>query len=223
MTLDQQILREAHQIRDRLLELRHESERAQTDLHHSIRRLHVSGGSLREIADSLGLSHQRVHQIVDGERAERPRRRRLGRPRPARRAKRPFERFSAAAKAVVERAQDEARTLRHQYVGTEHFLLALTGEQSLQRVFSELGGHARVQELVRSIIGEGSEASPGPVPLTPRSKRALQRAANEAGEDDVEPVHLLLALARERKGVAAQILVELGCGGEDAIRAALAA
>jgi hypothetical protein len=66
VTLDDAILQEAQSVRDQLLELRHQTERKQADLHDAIRRLHASGGSLREIADRLGLSHQRVHQIVDG-------------------------------------------------------------------------------------------------------------------------------------------------------------
>lgn len=65
MMLDQTLLREAKQARDRLLGLQHEAELAQVDYQHTIRRLHGAGGSLREIADGLGLSYQRVHQIVD--------------------------------------------------------------------------------------------------------------------------------------------------------------
>ena len=65
MVLDQRLLREAKQARDRLLGLQHEAELAQVNYQHTIRRLHDAGGSLREIADALGLSYQRVHQIVD--------------------------------------------------------------------------------------------------------------------------------------------------------------
>jgi hypothetical protein len=65
MVLDQTVLREAEQARDRLLGLQHEAELAQVSYQHTIRRLHAAGGSLREIADALGLSYQRVHQIVD--------------------------------------------------------------------------------------------------------------------------------------------------------------
>jgi ClpX C4-type zinc finger len=65
MVLDQTLLREAKQARDRLLGLQHEAELAQVNYQHTIRRLHGAGGSLREIADALGLSYQRVHQIVD--------------------------------------------------------------------------------------------------------------------------------------------------------------
>jgi len=65
MALDQALLREAEQARDRLLGLQHEAELAQVSYQHTIRRLHGAGGSLREIADALGLSYQRVHQIID--------------------------------------------------------------------------------------------------------------------------------------------------------------
>src|SRR5207245_1479406 len=65
MTLDEKLLREARTIRDKLIELQFEADRTQVAYQHSIRTLHAAGGSMREIADALGLSHQRVHQIVD--------------------------------------------------------------------------------------------------------------------------------------------------------------
>src|SRR3954462_4808162 len=67
MTIDDKLLAEARAAQERLLELQRDAERATADYHHEIRRLHAAGGSLREIAESLGLSHQRVHQIVDDE------------------------------------------------------------------------------------------------------------------------------------------------------------
>src|SRR4051812_35096949 len=67
MTIDEAALAEARAARERLLDLQRDAERARVDYHHEIRRLHAAGGSLREIADALGLSHQRVHQIVDAE------------------------------------------------------------------------------------------------------------------------------------------------------------
>ena len=66
MTLDKDILNEARELRSRLLELQHDADRAKLDYHHAIRRLHAAGGSMREIAEELDLSHQRVHQIVEG-------------------------------------------------------------------------------------------------------------------------------------------------------------
>ena len=74
MGLDQELVREAEAARERLVELQHAAERARVDYHHAIRRLHAAGGSLREIAEALGLSHQRVHQMIDA--AAEPTRRR---------------------------------------------------------------------------------------------------------------------------------------------------
>ena len=67
MTLDETTLTEARELRSRLLELQHDADRAKLDFHHAIRRLHAAGGSMREIAEALDLSHQRVHQIVEGD------------------------------------------------------------------------------------------------------------------------------------------------------------
>lgn len=222
MTLDDAILQEAQSVRDQLLELRHQTERKQADLHDAIRRLHASGGSLREIADRLGLSHQRVHQIVDGGEPERRRLRRARRERGRRGVTDAFGRFSAPARTAVERAQSEARGLGHGYVGTEHLLIALADEPSVQQFFDELGGARAVRNRVREVVGEGAEHEDGPRRMTPRSKRALERSLEEAGEDEIEPRHLLLALARDRKGVAMEVLADLGCGGERAVRKALA-
>jgi hypothetical protein len=65
VSVDEGLFREARETRDRLLELQHEADRARADHHHAIRRLHAAGASMREIAEGLGLSHQRIHQIVD--------------------------------------------------------------------------------------------------------------------------------------------------------------
>ena len=67
MTLDEKTLDEARALRARQLELQHDADRAKLDYHHAIRRLHAAGGSMREIAEALDLSHQRVHQIVEGD------------------------------------------------------------------------------------------------------------------------------------------------------------
>jgi len=66
MTLDEELLNEAKDVRNRVIDLDYEAERARLSYQHAIRRLHAAGGSLREIAEALGLSHQRVHQIVEG-------------------------------------------------------------------------------------------------------------------------------------------------------------
>ena len=152
MTLDERILSDATEVRDRLLELRHEQERAQADLHHAIRRLHAAGGSLREIAEELGLSHQRVHQIVGAEASGAAGGRRHGRglgPRFTRVARavvaaagdeaeavvaavgqggEPRRRrlpFTRAAKRALEHALQEAAQLGSRYIGSEHVLLGV--------------------------------------------------------------------------------------------------
>src|ERR671929_546351 len=109
MTLDDELLKEAKGVRERLLDLQHEVDRARVDYQHVIRRLHAAGGSMREIAEELGLSHQRVHQIVDaGPEDARGRRgpweyRMRGRGRPWR-----MTRF---ARAAVIAAEDESSAL----------------------------------------------------------------------------------------------------------------
>src|SRR5919197_6131866 len=121
MTLDEQLLNEAKDVRGRLLDLQHEVDRARVDYQHVIRRLHAAGGSMREIAEELGLSHQRVHQIVDAG----PEDARLGRGRFEMRRGGPFARFTRPAREAVEYAQAEATELGHNYIGTEHVLLGL--------------------------------------------------------------------------------------------------
>ena len=143
MTLDKDTLTQAEQARDRLLDLQHSAEVARVDYHHTIRRLHAAGGSLREIADALGLSHQRVHQIVEPVDGSSGR----GRGRPGYEVRRvhrrlrgfvPFERFTQEARDVVASAIDESAALGHRRVGTEHLLISLTGRGSESTVGAAL-------------------------------------------------------------------------------------
>ena len=233
MPLDDALLADARAIRDRLLDLRHETDRAQSDFSHAVRRLHASGGSLREIAQELGLSHQRVHQIVEGQEGSGPTR---GRPFPGRpwgqvlarrRGTRDlFERFSGASRDVLGRAQEEARDLGHDYLGTEHLLLALAAapDEHVARALAECRlTPDRVRDGVLLIVGRGSGAEPGsPRRLTPRLKRVLELAVREAGTGSVEPGHLLLGLAGEGEGVAAKMLSGLGCPDLPGLRGLLA-
>src|SRR5918998_4128038 len=121
--LDPTILGEARGSRDRLLELQRDLEKTRADYNHAVRRLHAAGGSLREIAENLGLSHQRVHQIVEG--AEAAARGGHGRHGGRRRFAWAFERFTRRARQIVVLAQEEAEALGHTRVGTEHLLLGL--------------------------------------------------------------------------------------------------
>src|SRR5205809_5151005 len=127
-----------------------------------------------------------------------------------------FERFTDRAQRVVVLAQEEARTLNHNYIGTEHLLLGLVreGEGVAAKVLESLGiSLDEVPQQVEEIIGQGQEAPPGHIPFTPRAKKVMelaQREANDLGHSYIGTEHLLLGLAREGEGVAAQVLVKLG-------------
>jgi prophage maintenance system killer protein len=128
----------------------------------------------------------------------------------------PFEWFTERARQTVNLAQEEARGLSHNYLGTEHLLLGLLAEgQGLAwRVLDELGiSAAMVRGQVEAIIGRGPSPLAGPIPFTPRAKKVLELARREAkglGHSYVGTEHLLLGLVREGEGVAAQVLAGLG-------------
>jgi ATP-dependent Clp protease ATP-binding subunit ClpA len=141
-----------------------------------------------------------------------------------------FERFDERARQVVVLAQDEARLLKHNYIGTEHILLGLLREAEglAARVLESLGvtlDDVRLQ--VARIIGEGEEvATAGQIPFTPRSKKVLELALREAlslGHDYIGTEHILLGVVREGEGVAATILAGFGVGGEAVSNAVVAA
>ena len=127
-----------------------------------------------------------------------------------------FERFTDRARRVVVLAQEEARLLDHNYVGTEHLLLGLIHEgQGVAAKALELLGirlevvRARVEE----IVGRGQMAPTGHIPFTPRAKKVLElslREAKQLGHNYIGTEHILLGLLREGEGVAAHVLVELG-------------
>jgi len=123
-----------------------------------------------------------------------------------------FERFTNRARHVVVLAQEEARLLQHNYIGTEHVLLGLLGEpsgiafQALERFGITRDG---AREAVRAIIGPGKRPVSGHIPFTPRAKKTLELALREALQlhhGYIGTEHILLGLIREGKGVAAQIL-----------------
>jgi Clp amino terminal domain, pathogenicity island component/ClpX C4-type zinc finger len=234
VSVDERLLREARETRDRLLELQHEAERARADHHHAIRRLHAAGASMREIAEGLGLSHQRIHQIVDAGATPEVmggRKGLLGRLAGRGEAREPgaseaLERFAAEARAAFSLAQDEARALNHNYLGTEHMLLGLLGVERgvAARILSSLGvGLPQVRTAVEHrLVGRGASAPPGALAMTPRSKKALELALKEAKKrrSMVGGEHLLLGIVRVRSGLAAGILRELGVD-EEAVRSRL--
>jgi ATP-dependent Clp protease ATP-binding subunit ClpA len=138
-----------------------------------------------------------------------------------------FERFTDRARRVIVLAQEEARSLGHNYIGTEHLLLGLIaeGEGVGAKALEDLGlSHAAVRGEIEQIIGTGgAEVPEGHIPFTPRSKKSLELALREAlqlGHDYIGTEHILLGLAREGEGVATQILDRLG-GGHPSVRAAV--
>jgi Clp amino terminal domain, pathogenicity island component/UvrB/uvrC motif len=127
-----------------------------------------------------------------------------------------FERFTDRARRVVVLAQDEARMLDHNYIGTEHLLLGLIheGQGVAARALESLGISLQaVRQQVEEIIGRGQGAPSGHIPFTPRAKKVLELSLPEAlqlGDRYIGTEHILLGLIRERDGVAAQVLVKLG-------------
>jgi ATP-dependent Clp protease ATP-binding subunit ClpC len=127
-----------------------------------------------------------------------------------------FERFTDRARRVVVLAQEEARMLNHNYIGTEHLLLGLIHEgdgvaaKALESLNISLGA---VREQVQEIIGKGQQAPSGHIPFTPRAKKVLELSLREAlqlGHNYIGTEHILLGLIREGEGVATQVLVKLG-------------
>ena len=129
-----------------------------------------------------------------------------------------FERFTDRARRVVVLAQDEARMLNHDYIGTEHILLGLLreGDGYAARTLESLGiSLDAVRQQVQEIIGRGQQAPSGHIQFTPRAKTALELSLRESlqlGHDYIGTEHMLLGLLREGDGVAAQVLVTLGAG-----------
>jgi ATP-dependent Clp protease ATP-binding subunit ClpC len=127
-----------------------------------------------------------------------------------------FERFTDRARRVVVLAQEEARMLQHNYIGTEHLLLGLVHESEgvAAKALESLGiGLEAVRQQVKEIIGQGQHAPSGHIPFTPRAKKVLELALREAiqlGHNYIGTEHILLGLIREGDGVAAQVLVRLG-------------
>jgi ATP-dependent Clp protease ATP-binding subunit ClpC len=127
-----------------------------------------------------------------------------------------FERFTDRARRVVVLAQEEARMLNHNYIGTEHILLGLIHEgegvaaKALESMNISLDA---VREQVQEIIGQGQAAPTGHIPFTPRAKKVLELSLREAlqlGHNYIGTEHILLGLIREGEGVAAQVLQKLG-------------
>jgi ATP-dependent Clp protease ATP-binding subunit ClpC len=220
MTLDKDILNEARELRSRLLELQHDADRAKLDYHHAIRRLHGGGGSMREIAEELDLSHQRVHQIVEG---DEPIHARIGWQHGRRGRRFGLRRFTRVARHVVMRAQKEAHALGAEEIAPEHLLLGLVGVErgtaaralaaqgvDLDRLRAEVGG-----EPVR-------EPSRGRLPFTREAKDILEASLQQALDlkhNWIGSEHILLALLAA--GGRPVELLELLDAKPDAIRGSI--
>jgi ATP-dependent Clp protease ATP-binding subunit ClpA len=127
-----------------------------------------------------------------------------------------FERFTERARQVVVLAQEEARALRHNYIGTEHILLGLLREEEglAARVLTDLGLTVEdVRKEVVRLVGPGEEVASGQIPFTVRAKKVLEAALREAlflGNNHIETEHILLGLVSGDEGVAARILLHAG-------------
>jgi hypothetical protein len=218
MTLDEQVLAEAKEVRQHLVDLESQTAHVRVDYHHAIKKLHAAGGSLREIADALELSHQRVHQIVEGPGGPpggppwAGRRWKHGRHRGGHR--RFFiARFDDEARALLVEAQKEADSLKHPYLGTEHLMLALV-RRGVEGI--DYDG-ARAQVLER--VGEGDQEWIAGLarPFTPRAKHVLAAARDNAvaaGREQFGPDDILLALVSDSRGVGGEVLRDLGVTAE---------
>jgi ATP-dependent Clp protease ATP-binding subunit ClpA len=127
-----------------------------------------------------------------------------------------FERFTERARLVVVLAQDEARALKHDYIGTEHLLLGLLREEEgvAAHVLGSLGVTAdEIRTLIVQVIGEGEGVGAGQIPFTPRAKKVLELSLREAlslNHNNIGTEHILLGLTGENEGVAKRVLLDLG-------------
>ena len=169
-------------------------------LTHFVDRCRSSGRTWAEIGAHLGVTRQAAQKrFVDsvGESV-------------------PLERFTMKARQALDAAQDVATSLRHNYVGTEHQLLALFDIEAAlaERALLELGAtRDAVEAAVLARVRRGSRAVSGPQPMTPRARKVLEEAANAAadlGHNYVGTEHLFLGLYRGQDGIALQVLNDLG-------------
>ena len=218
MTLDRDSLNEARELRSRLLELQHEADRAQLDYHHAIRRLHAAGGSMREIAEALDVSHQRVHQIVEG---DEPIHSRMGW-QPGRKSRRfGLRRFTRVARHIVMRSQKEAHALGFDEIAPEHLLLGVVGVERGTAARALAAQGVELEAVRREVAGEPvREPSRGRLPFTKEAKDVLESSLQEAmtlKHNWIGSEHMLLALLAAG-GRPVEIIEKLGAK-PDAVRA----
>jgi hypothetical protein len=226
MTLNPEILAIAESARVRMLERQHELDRARADFNHEIRRLHAAGGSMREISDKLGVSHQRIHQIVaDGDAAPDPLLRRLG-SRLQRGLGGAFTRFNPDARSVVASSHQEAIGLGASTVEPEHLLLALAAPEagaSARALEAAGAGSGKLRAALAHADGSGpqDERLKARASFSGPSKQALEFSVKEAvrrGDDYVGSEHLLLGVLHAES--VAELLAEIDVT-PDAVRDAL--
>jgi len=220
MPLDSDLLTLAKEIHDRIIDLRREVDQEQRGLRKAVRSLYSGGGSMREIALGIGLSHQRVHQIIGASND-------LMWPSIASRLNGHLRRFTDRAQSAFELASTESTALKHEYIGTEHLLLGLLDSDGVAGdALLKLGVKVEVaRKRVVEIVGIGNCDWPPehPRPLTSRAKRAIDLATREARKlkhDHVGTEHVLLGLVDETESVAARVLRELGLDS-DTVRTAV--
>ena len=186
-------------------------------LDHFVEEAREAGCSWSQIGSTIGVSKQAAQQRHTT--TESVARRLLSRiPRERRGGKRGpfFRRFTPRARACVVAAQDAARHLGHNFIGTEHVLLAIYSEPDsiAAKALVEMGVTGEeVHTAVVEIIGRGNETVKGHIPFTPRAKKVLELSLREAlalGHNYIGTEHILLGLAREEKGVAATVLAARG-------------
>ena len=188
-------------------------------LDHFVEAAREAGCSWSQIGATIGVSKQAAQQRhTTTESVARRLLSRLPRERRSGRRSMLFRRFTARARSCVVAAQDAARHLGHNYIGTEHVLLGLFAEPDsiAVKVLTSMGvtGEA-VQAAVVEMIGRGQATVKGHIPFTPRAKKVLELSLREAlalGHNYIGTEHILLGLLREEKGVAAQILAGQGVG-----------
>jgi hypothetical protein len=194
MTLDEEVLAQTKEIRERLLESERALEHLRADYHHAIRLLHARGGNMREIAEALVLSHQRVHQIIGGDAGGPPSPGGRGRHGGAGRGRRheyrrgPFWRFAPGAREAIVHASAEARELAHGAVEAPHILLALAGEDV---------DTGEVRAKVAGAYPQGPHQRRGRMRLGHTAKEVIEAADRAAGERAVTAHDLALALRAE--------------------------
>jgi Clp amino terminal domain, pathogenicity island component len=184
---------------------------------HFVEQARANGASWAQVGERLGVSKQAAHQRHFG-------RMTVGFGRERRQSRGPFERFTPEARKVIVTAQQEARDLRHNYLGVEHQLLGLSKDQVVGPLMSAAGASRdAILEQVRLEVGEGEAAPAGAIPFTPRAKQALEQAARAAGPGErILPGHILLGILELREGVGAGVLDALSVSRADLRRGARA-